>query len=84
MRSSSDRPNLRISVTRKKTLPSDLKPFLDRLIKGDQGSTIVYVPTIKDCVQVSEFMAQQLKEHSIECRFYHGSLSTEGVYLPPH
>jgi hypothetical protein len=24
-------------------------------------------------------MAEQLKEHSIECRFYHGSLSTEGT-----
>ena len=28
-------------------------------------------------------MAEQLKEHSIECRFYHGSLSTEGLHLSP-
>ena len=82
-RSSSDRPNLRISVARKKALASDLRPLLDRLAQGDQGSTIVYVPTVKDAVTVSGFIADQLREHGIDCRCYHGSLSLQGVTASP-
>jgi hypothetical protein len=70
-------------VSRKKTLASDLRPLLDRLGQGDQGSTIVYVPTVKETLAVSNFMGEALREHGIECRCYHGSMSLPGTTPPP-
>jgi len=67
-----DRPNLKISVHRKISMSTDLMNLVNTLSKDSSGSTLVYVPTIKETEQVARFLSDKLPDAAV--RFYHGSL----------
>ena len=70
-----DRPNLKISVHRKISMSTDLMKLVDTLLGDPSGSTLVYVPTIKETEQVARFLSDKLPTVSV--RFYHGSLALD-------
>ena len=70
-----DRPNLKISVHRKISMSTDLMKLVDTLLRDPSGSTLVYVPTIKETEQVARFLSDKLPTVSV--RFYHGSLALD-------
>ena len=79
-----DRPNLKITACKKRGKESDLSLIAER-VKATSGSTIVYVPTIRETEEVSEALRQKFKVNRTTNRSgepkqmltvgtYHGSL----------
>jgi len=69
-KNSVDRPNLRLSFTRKQNKQTDLARVAKLAAEG--GSTIVYVPTQAETDFVASFLTERLQPTGVQVRSYHG------------